>query len=171
MFRFSSSQRLLLVLGFTLILLSVSLNRISGLWDRYSREDPVVWQQLTITPGRDTRISSLDEMTLVMRSAANSHARLTLFVRENDDSRPRDLVKNLCGRDSCVYRALDDERLEGAIADYVSGTPFRIVLMQLPDSQVWLEYKGPAEELNTFDSFIDAIVTQNGEQPVTETEP
>jgi len=165
MFHFSLTQRILLVFGFLLILLSASLNRVSALWDRFSREDPVVWNELTIAPGRHARISSLDETTLVMRSSANSHARLTLFIREQTDSRPGDLVKDLCGRDSCVYRPLEDERLDGAIADYVTGTPFRIVLMQLRNSNVWLEFKGPADDLKMFDNFIDAVVTQTQAQP------
>ncbi len=160
MFRFSFLQRVLLAFGSILILLSVSLNRIAAFWEQLSRDDPVVWNQLTINPGRDIRISSLDESTLVVRSASNADARLTLFIREKRVADPGELVKDLCGRDSCVYRPFDDERVEGAIADYASGTPFRIILMHLRDSPVWLEYKGPEDEFTTFDDFIDTIVTQ-----------
>ncbi len=160
MFRFSFRQWVLLVFGIILILMSVSLNRMAAFWDEVSRDDPVIWNRLTIDTGRHTRISSLDESTLVVRSTSNADARLTLFIRENRASDPGELVKDLCGRDSCVYRPLDDGRLDGAIADYASGTPFRIILMHLPDSGVWLEYKGPEEEFATFDHFIDAVVMQ-----------
>ena len=160
MFRFSFLQRVLLVFGFTLILFSVSLNRIAAFWEQVSRDDPIIWNQLTINPGRDARISSLDDSTLVVRSASNADARLTLFIREKRVADPGDLVKDLCGRDSCVYRPFDDERVDGAIADYASGTPFRIILMHLHDSRIWLEYKGPEDEFTAFDDFIDSIVTQ-----------
>ena len=160
MFRFSFRQWVLLVFGCTLILLSVSFNRLTDLWEEVSRDDPVIWNQLTIDTGRRARISSLDESNLVVRSRSNTEARMTLFIRENRASGPGDLVKDLCGRDSCVYRPLNDERLDGAIADYASGTPFRIILMHVYDSQVWLEYKGPEDEFSTFDTLIDAIVTQ-----------
>ena len=165
MFYFSVMQRVLLVFGLVLILISVSMGRIGEFWNRVSQDDPIVWNNLIITPKSHLRISSLDEMTLVMRSSANSDARLTLFIREDNGSQPRDLVKNLCGRDSCVYRPLEDERLKGAIADYVSGTPFRIVLMQLPDSRVWMEFKGPSDELGAFSGIIDDAIAQTRTQP------
>ena len=160
MFQFSFRQRILLVFGFALIVLSLSLNRVSALWDQVASDNTVTWNQLTIATGQHAHISSLDETTLVVRSSANSQARLTLFIREDDASSPRDLVKDLCGRDSCVYRPLEDGRLNGAIADYVEGTPFRIVLMHPPGGQIWLEYKGPASEFKTFGSFIDAVLIQ-----------
>ncbi|KPK35569.1 MAG: hypothetical protein AMJ66_00855 [Betaproteobacteria bacterium SG8_40] len=164
MLRFSFRQWILLVFGSSLILLSVSLERMAAFWDEVSSDDPVIWNRLTIDTGRHTRISSLDESTLVVRSTSNADARLTLFIRENRTAGPGELVKDLCGRDSCVYRRLDDARLDGAIADYSSGTPFRIILMHLHDSRVWLEYKGPKDEFTTFDHFIDAVVTQTQAQ-------
>lgn len=160
MLRFSFRQWVLLVLGCILILLSVSLNRLAGLWEEVSGDDPVIWNRLTIDTGRHARISSLGESNLVVRSTSNAEARMTLFIREDRASGPAELVKDLCGRDSCVYRPLNDERLDGAIADYASGTPFRIILMHVHDSQVWLEYKGPEDEFTTFDTLIDAIITQ-----------
>lgn len=164
MLRFSFRQWVLLVFGCTLILLSMSIDRMTGYWHEVSREDPVIWNQLTIATGQRARISSLDESTLVVRSASNTDARLTLFIREDSASGPGEMVKDLCARDSCVYLPLDDQRLDGAIADYASGTPFRIILMRLHDSRVWLEYKGPKDEFTTFDNFIDAVVTQTQAQ-------
>jgi len=165
MFHFSFRQYLLLGVGFALILLSVSLNRVLALWDTVFNDDTVVWRDLQISTGKNAYVSSLDQSTLVVRSSSHSNARLTLFTREDDGSSPDDLVKDLCGRDSCVYAPLDDLRLNGAVADYASGTPLRIVLMHPAGSGVWLEYKGPPGELETFYSLIEAIVTQMHQPP------
>ena len=160
MFRFSPGQWLLLAFGFALILLSLFLNRVTDLWDAIMRDDTVVWNQLTIAPGKHARISALDKATLVVRSSSHSGARLTLFVREDDGSGPADLVKDLCARDSCIYLPLEDPRRNGAIADYRSGAPLRIVLMHPANRGVWLEYKGPIEEFEKFAGLIDSVVTQ-----------
>lgn len=164
MFHFSFRQYLALGFGVTLILLSVSLSRVTALWNAVFSEQALVWHELTISTGKNAYVSSLDPSTLVVRSASHSGARLTLFTREDDGSSPGDLVKDLCGRDSCVYTPLDDVRLNGAVADYASGTPLRIVLMHPADSGIWLEYKGPPNELDTFYGLIDAIVIQMHQQ-------
>ena len=160
MFRFSFRQCLLLSVGCVLILLSVFLNRVAVLWEDMFSDGPVIWHQLEILPGHNAYVSTLDTTTLVVRSASHSEARLTLFTREDDGSKPSDLVEDLCGRDSCVYLPLEDVRLNGAIADYSSGTPLRIVLMHPAENGIWLEYKGPPEQLETFNSFINSIVLQ-----------
>lgn len=165
MFHFSFRQYLLLGIGFTLILLSISLNRIAALWDTVFNDDTVVWHRLAISPGKGAYVSSLDDSMLVLRSSSHSDARLTLFTRDDDVSTPRDLVKDLCGRDSCIYVPFDDDRVNGAIADYASGTPLRFVLMHPAGSVVWLEYKGPPNGLSAFDDLIDAILTQLQAQP------
>ena len=166
MLHFSFRQYLLLGIGFALILLSISLNRISALREAFLDNDTVAWHSLAISPGKVAYISSLDDSMLVLRSSSHSDARLTLFTRDDDGSTPGDLVKDLCGRDSCVYAPLDDGRLNGAIADYVSGTPLRFVLMHPAGTGIWLEYKGPPNDFSAFDNLIDAIVTQLHEQPV-----
>jgi hypothetical protein len=160
MFHFSYRQYLLLGIGVALVLLSVSLNRVAALWDAVVREEALVWHDLKISTGNNAYVSSLDQSTLVVRSASHSNARLTLFTRDDDGSSPGDLVKDLCGRDSCVYTPLDDVRLNGAVADYASGSPLRIVLMHPSGSGIWLEYKGPPSELDTFHNLINAIVIQ-----------
>jgi hypothetical protein len=160
MFHFSPRQYLLLAVGFTLVLLSITLDRVTAQWNAVFHDKTVAWHQLTIAPGANTYVSSLDDSMLVLRSSSHSDARLTLFTRQNDGTTPDDLVKDLCNRDSCVYTPLDDERLNGAIADYTSGAPLRFVLMHPGGSGVWLEYKGPPDGLSTFDELIDAIVTQ-----------
>lgn len=164
MFHFSSRQFVLLAFGFALILTSVFLGRVASLWEDVFGEEAIVWQQLTISTGNEAYVSALDEKMLVLRSASHAHARLTVFTREGDNSAAADLVKDLCDRDSCVYRALDHGRLDGAIADYSSGTPMRIVLMHLPDTQIWLEYKGPPEQFDTFGPFIEDTLSQLDQQ-------
>ena len=160
MFRFSPRQYLLLGIGFALILLSFTLDRVTDQWNATFHDKTVAWHHLAISPGANTYVSSLDDSMLVLRSSSHSDARLTLFTREDKGATPHDLVKDLCGRDSCVYTPLDDARLNGAIADYRSGTPLRFVLMHPARSGIWLEYKGPPDGLSTFDELIDAVVTQ-----------
>jgi len=160
MFHFSPRQYLLLGIGFILILLSFTLDLIAVQWDSVFHNRTVAWQQLAISPGLNTYISSLDDSMLVLRSSSHTDARLTLFTREDDGATPGDLVKDLCDRDSCVYAPLDDARLDGAIADYTAGTPLRFVLMLPTGSGIWLEYKGPPDGLPTFKKLIDAIVNQ-----------
>lgn len=101
----------------------------------------------------------------MIRSASHSDARLTLFTREDDGASPGDLVKDLCGRDSCRYVPLGDGRLNGAIADYASAPPLRFVLMHPANSGIWLEYKGPPTAFSAFDGVIEAVVIQLHAQP------
>ncbi len=155
---------MLLAAGLVLILLSVSLNRLTALWNGVFDNDAVAWHQLTISPGNHTYVSSLDESTLVLRSSAHSEARLTLFVREDDGVKPDNLVKDLCGRDSCIYAPLDDARVNGAIADYASATPLRFVLMHPAESGIWLEYKGPPDAFANFNDVVEAVVSQLNRQ-------
>ncbi|MGD2139911.1 MAG: hypothetical protein PVH25_05920 [Burkholderiales bacterium] len=160
MFHFSFRQYILLGVGLLLILLAVSLNRITELWDATVNDHTVAWHRLAISPGKNTYVSSLDESMLVLRSSSGPDARLTLFTRKDDGSTPEDLVRDLCGRDSCEFSPLEDARLDGAIADYASGAPLRFVLMHPAGSAVWLEYKGPPDGLSAFDELIDTIVIQ-----------
>jgi hypothetical protein len=151
MFNFSFRQYLLLAIGFSLILFSIALSWIGTLSEAVFDNDTVAWHQLTISPGKKVYVSSLDESTLVLRSSSHSDARLTLFTREDDGASPGDLVKDLCGRDSCRYVPLDDVRLNGAIAD---------VLMHPADSGIWLEYKGPPKGFSAFENVVEAIIIQ-----------
>lgn len=171
MFNFSFRQYLLLGIGFSLILFSISLSWIEALSEAVFEDDTVAWHQLTISPGKKVYVSSLDDSTLVLRSSSHSDARLTLFTREDDGASPGDLVKDLCGRDSCRYVPLDDVRLNGAIADYASATPLRFVLMHPADSGIWLEYKGPPKGFSAFDNVVEAIVIQLHTPPEPEPEP
>ncbi len=166
MFRFSLRQRVLLCCGLVLIVLSLSLSHVTAIWDSILNDNTVYWNNLAVSPGKDERISKLDEATLVIRSATRPHARLTLFTRDDDGTHPVDLVKDLCGRDSCVYFPLADPRRNGAVADYRSGAPMRIVLMHPLEQGVWLEYKGPPGAYEGFDKLIDTIVTQIREQAI-----
>ena len=165
-FQFSPRQYLLLGVGISLILLSISLSWIGTLSDAVFNDDTVAWQELTISPGNKAYVSSLDDSTLVLRSASHSDARLTLFTREDDGASPGDLVRDLCGRDSCSYFPLEDTRLNGAIAQYASNTGLRFVLMHPANSGIWLEYKGPSREYEAFENVIEAVVTQLHEPPV-----
>ena len=160
MLHFSPRQYFLLGIGFLLILLSVTLDRITERWNATFNDKTVAWHQLAIAPGSKTYVTSLDDSMLVLRSSSDSEARLTLFTRNDNDSTPEDLVKDLCGRDNCVYMPLNDARVDGAIAEYTSGAPLRFVLMHPAGSAIWLEYKGPPDGLSTFDELIDAVVTQ-----------
>ena len=169
MLHFSPRQYFLLSIGFLLIVLSVTLDRVTEQWNAAFHDKTVAWHQLTISPGSKSYVSSLDDSMLVLRSASHSEARLTLFTRDDNDSTPDDLVKDLCGRDNCVYTPLNDARVNGAIADYTSGTPLRFVLMHPAGSAVWLEYKGPPDGLSTFDELIDAVVTQLKNPPGSST--
>jgi hypothetical protein len=164
-FQFSLRQYLLLGIGLSLILLSVSLSWIGTFSEAVFEDHSVAWHQLTISPGETAYVSSLNDSTLVLRSSSHFDARLTLFTRENDGASPGDLVRDLCGRDSCTYVPLDDVRLNGAIADYASTAPLRFVLMHPANSGIWLEYKGPPQGFSAFDSIIDAIMSQLYEQP------
>jgi len=168
MFQFSPWQRALLFFGLVLIVLSLSLKYVTAVWDAVLDDDTVYWNNLAVSPGRNERISRLDESTLVIRSATRPHARLTLFTRDNDGAQPVDLVKDLCARDSCVYFPLEDARRNGAVADYRSDTPLRIVLMHPAEQGVWLEYKGPPGAYDKFSNIIDAIVTQIRDQAFAE---
>ena len=164
MLQFSPRQRVLLCLGLTLIVLSLSLNRVTAIRDAILDDNTVYWNNLVVSPGKDERISKLDDATLVIRSAVLPHARLTLFTRDEDGAHPVDLVKDLCGRDSCAYFPLEDARRNGAVADYRSGTPLRIVLMHPAEQGIWLEYKGPPGAFEGFNKLVDDIVTQIREQ-------
>ncbi|UCH49263.1 MAG: hypothetical protein JSU95_05620 [Betaproteobacteria bacterium] len=164
-FQFSFRQYLLLGIGMSLILFSIALSWIEPLSEAVFKDDTVAWQQLTISPGKQAYVSSLDDSTLVLRSSSHADARLTLFTREDDGASPGDLVKDLCGRDSCRYVPLADARLNGAIADYASATPLRFVLMHPANAGIWLEYKGPPKGFSAFDKIIDAIVNQLHEPP------
>jgi hypothetical protein len=166
MYQFSPRQRVLLFFGLALIVLSLSLHHVTAIWDEIFDDNTVYWNNIAVTPDKDERISKLDESTLVIRSATRPHSRLTLFTRDIDGTHPEDLVKDLCGRDSCVYFPLEDARRNGAVADYRSGTPLRIVLMHPSEQGVWLEYKGPPGAYEGFDKLIDAIVTQIRERAV-----
>ena len=160
MFRFSPRQFLLLGIGLTLILLSVTLDLIADQWDAAFHDKTVAWHHLAISPGSKTYVSSLDDSMLVLRSSSHSDARLTLFTRDDNGTTPDDLVKDLCGRDNCKYSPLGDTRVDGAIADYTSGVPLRFVLMHPAGSTIWLEYKGPPDGLTAFDELIEAILIQ-----------
>ncbi len=164
MFQFSLRQRVLLFFGLALIVLSLSLNHVTALRDAILDDSTVYWNNLAVSPGKDERISKLDDATLVIRSATRPHARLTLFTRDDDGTHPEDLVKDLCGRDSCVYFPLEDARRNGAVADYKSGAPLRIVLMHPLEQGVWLEYKGPPGAYEGFSKLIDTIVKQSQQQ-------
>ena len=94
MFNFSFRQYLLLGIGFSLILFSISLSWIETLSEAVFDDDTVAWHQLTISPGKKVYVSSLDDSTLVLRSSSHSDARLTLFTREDDGASPGDLVKD-----------------------------------------------------------------------------
>jgi len=166
MFRFSFWQRLLLGIGLVLIVLSLSLKHVMRLWDAFLDDNTVYWNNIAVSPGSNERISKLDETTLVIRSATRPHARLTLFTRDDDGAQPVDLIKDLCGRDNCVYFPLEDAERNGAVADYRSDTPVRIVLMHPADQSVWLEYNGPPGAYEGFSELIDAIVTQIRDQAV-----
>ena len=168
MFQFSLWQRVLLFIGLVLIVLSLSLKYVTAVWDAILDDDTVYWNNLAVSPGRNERISRLDESTLVIRSAKRPHARLTLFTRDNDGVQPVDLVKDLCARDSCVYFPLEDARRNGAVADYRSDTPLRIVLMHPAEQGIWLEYKGPPGAYEGFGHIIDAIVKQIRDQAFPE---
>ena len=147
-------------------MLSLSLKYVTAIWDTVLDDNTVYWNNLAVSPGKNERISMLDEATLVIRSATRPHARLTLFTRDDDGAQPVDLVKDLCERDSCVYFPLEDARRNGAVADYRSDTPLRIVLMHPAEQGVWLEYKGPPGAYERFSELIDAIVTQIRDQAV-----
>ena len=164
MFQFSIRQRALLFLGLALIALSLSLHHLTASWDATFNDTTIYWNNIAVSPDKNDRVSRLDEATLVIRSANPSHARLTLFTRNVDGTHPESLVKDLCGRDSCVYFPLEDPRLNGAVADYRSGTPSRIVLMHPSEQGIWLEYKGPPAAYEAFGKLIDEIVTQINDQ-------
>jgi hypothetical protein len=161
MLQFSFWQRILLGFGLVLIVLSLSLKHVTEIWSAFFQDDSTIyWNNIAVSPGRNERISKLDETTLVIRSAIRPHARLTLFTRDDDGAQPVDLVKDLCGRDSCVYFPLENAQRNGAVADYRSDTPLRIVLMHPAEQGVWLEYKGSPGAYESFSGLIDAIVTQ-----------
>ena len=158
----------MLCFGLALIALSLSLwlGHLKAAWDMAFSNEMIYWNNIVVAPVKDARISKLDDATLVIRSTSHPYARLTLFTRDIDDSKPEDLVKDLCGRDNCVYFPLEDPQRNGAIADYRSGTPMRIVLMHPWEQGVWLEYKGSPEAFDGFVRLIDAIVAQIHEQSI-----
>ena len=158
----------MLGLGLALIVLSFSLDHLTAAWDTAFSKKTVYWHDIAVSPDKDARISKLDDATLVIRSVSRPHARLTLFTRDVDGTNPEDLVRDLCGRDSCVYFPLEDEQRNGAIAHYRSGTPQRIVLMHPWEQGVWLEYKGSPEAFDGFVRLIDAIVAQIREQSISD---
>ena len=81
MFHFSPRQYLLLGIGFALILLSVTLDRVTDQWNATFHDKTVAWHHLAISPGANTYVSSLDDSMLVLRSSSHSDARLTLLYR------------------------------------------------------------------------------------------
>lgn len=161
MFRFSPLQLLLLTFGATLIFLSLILNHISWLWERAPTVKVMQWKHLSLTPQQDQKIDALDSETLVVRSSRYPSARLTLFTRPDDGVTPRQMVRNLCRRDSCTYTKLDASGGDlSAAANYRQGEPLRIVLMQPGGKQVWIEFKGPPAAFDTFANLIDSVSVQ-----------
>lgn len=158
--RFSSRQKFLLGVGIALIVLPMSADLISGRWNGSPKPDTVVWNNLTIVLDGNIRITKMDEATLVARSTGERKSRLTVFLRDQSESSPRELVQDLCTRDSCVYVPLGDVARNGAVADYRSGAPMQIVLMHPGQKGIWLEFKGPPSDFAAFDPLIDSVVAQ-----------
>lgn len=161
MSRFSPVELLLLALGSSLVLMALFLNHITALWDRPPEQKPILWKHLKLLPTADQQVDSLDPEMLVVRTTRFPLARLTLFTRPDDGLSPKQMVRNLCRRDTCTYSALDgsDDRLS-AVATYREGEPLRIVLMRPGGREIWLEFKGPPGAFAAFSNLIDAVSQQ-----------
>lgn len=160
LFRFSTRQKFLLGVGIALIVAPISTDLISGRWNGSTKRDTIVWNNLSIVLDGNIRITKMDEATLVARRTGERKSRLTMFLRDQSESSPRELVQDLCTRDSCVYVPLGDSARNGAVADYRTGTPMQIVLMHPGQRGIWLEYKGPPNDFEAFGSLIDSVVAQ-----------
>ncbi len=161
MSRLSPIQLLLLTFGLSLIFLSLVLNQAIELWEVSTEANAIHWNQLRLIPREDQQLNALDSGTLVVRSSHFPDARLTLFRRAEDGSTPRDLVSELCRRDSCTYSSFDQpDNAEGAVANYAGAVPLRIVLMRPSGKDVWIEFKGPPDAYRAFAELIDSISAQ-----------
>lgn len=161
MFRFSRLQLALLFLGFSLIALALTLDRIAGLWAQPPETRSFRWGYLTLEPDRDQHIEALDARTLVVRTDRFPLARLTLFTRPDDGATPRQLVRSLCSRDHCTYSALERPAGdEAAAANYRTGEPLRIVLMRPGGGNLWIEFKGPPDAYAAYAHLIDSVSHQ-----------
>lgn len=165
MFRFSPLQLLLLTIGFSFIFVSISLPRIVVMWDQYRYPNAVQWQGMRIVPTPDQAITVPAEDVLVVKGNGQSAARLTLFLRIDDGSTPRSIIQDLCRRDGCTRGADSPQDDAQASATYrIGGERMQIMLMRVDGSNVWIEYKGPPEELEEFTGVIYSVTTQLEQQ-------
>lgn len=161
MLRFSPLQLLLLTVGFCLIFVGFSLPQIARMWDEYRYPNAVQWQGMRIVPTPTQLISAPAEDVLVVRENGGSTARLTLFLRADDGATPRTIIQDLCRRDACTRNADPSGNDARASATYrIGGERMQIMLMRVDGSNVWIEYKGPPEELEGFNGVIYSVTTQ-----------
>lgn len=161
MFRFSPLQLLVLTFGFCLVFVSIWLPQIAALWEDYRYPGAVHWQGMRIVPSETQSIALPAEDVVVVKSTGASSARLTLFLRADDGSTPRSIIQDLCRRDACTRSGAFPESGEGASATYrIGGESMQIMLMRVDGSNVWIEYKGPPEELADFNRLIYSVTTQ-----------
>lgn len=165
MFRFSPLQLLLLTIGFSFIFVSVSLPRITVMWDQHLYPNAVQWQGMRIVPTPAQEITVPAEDVLVVKGNGQSTARLTLFLRADDGSTPRSIIQDLCRRDACTRGADSPKDDAQASATYrIGGERMQIMLMRVDGSNVWIEFKGPPEELELFNGVIYSVTTQLEQQ-------
>lgn len=161
MLRFSPLQLLLLTVGFCLIFVALSLPQIALMWEEYRYPNAVQWQGMRIVPTPTQLISAPAEDVLVVKGTGGSTARLTLFLRADDGSTPRSIIQDLCRRDACTRGAESPRDDAQASATYrIGGERMQIMLMRVDGSNVWIEYKGPPEELDGFNGVIYSVTTQ-----------
>jgi len=161
--RFTPLQIALLAFGCSLILASVFLQNLAQRWENYRYPNAVHWQKLRIVPSRNQRIVVPDQDILVVKDA---DARLTLFLRPDDNLTPQSMVKELCRRDGCIRStiAADNDR---AVATYkMRGASMQIVLMRLEGGALWVEYKGSPEGFANFDTLLESVSAQLAQRRV-----
>ncbi|MEX0960992.1 MAG: hypothetical protein WDZ63_17080 [Burkholderiales bacterium] len=171
--RFSTLETFLLLLGAALVVTAFSLDRISLLWKSMSRSEDVRWHHLQIRPAEGQQMAAIDAEYLVLTSDRAPGARLTLFVRPDEQRTPEALVRSLCRRDACTHSAAFPDGTESgsdrAVALYrMGGEPLALILMRPGGKRFWLEYQGAPAYYAEFKNLVDSISTQLKAEPVLE---
>ncbi|MEO8157129.1 MAG: hypothetical protein ABI648_04990 [Betaproteobacteria bacterium] len=159
--RYSVPQIFLLAIGLSLIVSGLFLDQIQRGWEHYRYPNAVYWQGMRLLPDRNQTISAAGEDTMVVKTADSPMARLTLFLRADDGLTPQQLVRALCARDSCNKSTLSGDSGDRAAANYrIGGEALQIVVIRLPGTNVWIEFKGPPDALQHFSDLIESVTSQ-----------
>lgn len=171
--RYSPAQIVLLLLGATLIVTALLLDRNAPSRPYAEPPEIVEWQTLQIAMLDGLALSAIEPEFLVLTSDRAPGARLTLFVRPDERRTPDALVRSLCRRDACTHSTSfpDGSRTDAnrAVADYrLGGERFALILLRPGGREIWIEFKGAPSHFSAFETLVDSISGQLKAGPLLE---